>query len=277
MLKSRFFMLPRPIGIISGAGPFAGSFLLERLLVLSNKKYGCYKDSDYPKIFLISFPFTEMLSPTINAHKLRNELTDCLRQLRNAGASVLAIACNTLHAFLNKEDYLDDLVHLPSMLANQIPPCSEKPLVFCTSTSVFDCLKDIDVSKAYPAMQYIEGYYLIRRSVERALSNGHQKVQIAFILPNDEGKYYLDYPQNIEKMLRMDFGERLSNKDINIYFQFFKYGGDMNDRPYINRQRHALKVSSDDIHFYFNYLFEQPCFGMFLRDVIHDLNGFYGR
>lgn len=127
-------MKPKSIGIIGGAGPLAGAFLLERVVSLSNKTYGCYRDSDFPKIFLISFPFSEMLSPIINTAKLRNELSECLNQLRNNGVSVLAIACNTLHAFLEEQDELDDLVHLPRILAKEIPP-SEKPLVLCTSTS----------------------------------------------------------------------------------------------------------------------------------------------
>jgi aspartate racemase len=67
-------MKPKSIGIIGGAGPLAGAFLLERVLSISNKTYGCYRDSDFPKIFLISFPFSEMLSPTINTAKLRDEL-----------------------------------------------------------------------------------------------------------------------------------------------------------------------------------------------------------
>jgi aspartate racemase len=127
-------MKPKSTGIIGGAGPLAGAFLLERVLFLSSKIYGCYRDSDFPKIFLIRFPFSEMLSPVINTTQLQIELRECLNQLRNNGASVLTIACNTLHAFLDKKDDLNDLVHLPRVVAKEIP-LSEKPLVFCTSTS----------------------------------------------------------------------------------------------------------------------------------------------
>lgn len=139
-------MKPKSIGIIGGAGPLAGVFLLERIVSLSNKTYGCCKDSDFPKIILLSFPFSEMLTPQFDPAKLQIELKACLQQLRNNGASVLAIACNTLHAFLDKEDDLNDLVHLPRSVATTIPD-SEKPLIFCTSTSsrfglhqqFFDC------------------------------------------------------------------------------------------------------------------------------------------
>ncbi len=128
-------MKPKSIGIIGGAGPLAGAFLLKRILSLSGKVYGCYRDADFPQVFLISFPFSEMLSPNMDIAKLRKELSGCLEQLRKNGASVLAIACNTLHAFLDEKDELSDLVHLPRTLAEEMS-LSDKPLVFCTSTSV---------------------------------------------------------------------------------------------------------------------------------------------
>lgn len=127
-------MKPKNIGIIGGAGPQAGAYLLERIVSLSTTVYGCYRDADYPNVFLISFPFSEMLSEKRNSSQLRQELSDCLKQLRDNGASVLAIACNTLHAFLDEEDELDDLVHLPRTVAEELLP-SDTPLVFCTSTS----------------------------------------------------------------------------------------------------------------------------------------------
>lgn len=145
-------MKPKSIGIIGGAGPLAGAFLLERVLSISSKKYGCYRDSDYPQIFFISFPFSEMLSPMINTVKLRNELSECLNQLRKNGASVLAIACNTLHAFLDEKDDLNDFIHFPRELAKEIP-LTEKPLVLCTSTSVQFGLHKQFFSCIYPDSQ----------------------------------------------------------------------------------------------------------------------------
>lgn len=127
-------MKPKCIGLIGGAGPLAGAFLLERILFLSGKKYGCYRDADFPKVFLISFPFSEMLCPNMDKAKLRKELNECLAQLRTYGASILAIACNTLHAFLDEKDELSDLVHLPQVLAEEVS-FSQQPLVLCTSTS----------------------------------------------------------------------------------------------------------------------------------------------
>lgn len=128
-------MKPNSIGIVGGAGPLAGAFLLKRILSLSGEVYGCHKDADFPQVFLISFPFSEMLSPDRDIAKLRKELDGCLEQLRKNDASILAIACNTLHAFLDEQDAYHDLVHMPRLLGEELSS-SDEPLVFCTTTSL---------------------------------------------------------------------------------------------------------------------------------------------
>lgn len=145
-------MKPQCIGIIGGAGPLAGTFLLERIFSLSGQLYGCHRDADFPKVYLISFPFSEMLSSNMDIAKLKQELRECLEQLRKNGASVLAIACNTLHAFLDQKDELSDLVHLPRTLAEKISQL-DNPLVFCTTTSVQFGVHKQFFSCAYPDFQ----------------------------------------------------------------------------------------------------------------------------
>lgn len=151
---------------------------------------------------------------------------------------------------------------------------------FNYQSSLFDCIKDVDVSFAYPLMQYIEGYYLIQESVKRGLLKGQKKIEIAFVLPNDESKYYLDLPKDIEKMLRLDFGEDLTGIEINISFQFFQYGNCLTSRPYIDKRNKAPKVKADEIGSYFDYLSQQSLSQKqlrmpFLRDVIFNINGWY--
>jgi aspartate racemase len=127
-------MSPKSIGIVGGAGPLAGAYLLEKIVLRAGEAYGCYKDADFPLLFLISFPFSDMLSPEVEPQKLRQELKRCLKHLRRSGAAVLGIACNTLHAFLD-EDEADDLVQLPRLLAAPRFQ-SGPPLALCTSTAI---------------------------------------------------------------------------------------------------------------------------------------------
>lgn len=124
--------------------------------------------------------------------------------------------------------------------------------LFNEKSSLLDSIKEKDISEGYSLMQYVEGYYLIQESVKKGLVNGQKKIQIAFVLPNDEGKYYLDYPKDIEPMLRKDFGEQLSGIDIAISFKFFKYN-EIDDRPYINKNKKPT-MKPGYVNEFFNYL-----------------------
>lgn len=183
-----------------------------------------------------------------------------------------------IYEFLNEE--LPKKKWLFTLSENQRKKGTTVAELFCERTSLFDSIKDLDVSAAYSPMQYVEGYYLIQESVRKGLLNGQKKIQIAFVLPNDESKYYLDYPKDIEKMLRLDFGEKLSGIDIDITFRFFKYGDSLLARLYIDKRRKAPKVEAEDVGSYFDYL-SKPSFSReqpntpFLRDVIHNINGWY--
>lgn len=145
-------MKPKPIGIVGGAGPMAGALLLEHLFSLSIKTYGCAKDADFPEITLISFPFSEMLAVNVDSIKVQKELSTCLNRLRKNGATLLAIACNTLHAFLDNNEDLTDLIHLPLSIATELPR-GEIPLVLCTSTSLRFGLHRRYFPCAYPKPQ----------------------------------------------------------------------------------------------------------------------------
>lgn len=118
-------MTPKPIGIVGGAGPFAGLNLLNRLFSLAQTKYGCVDDKDFPLVILYSFPFSDMLSEKRDEGRVREELSRTIGNLRAAGAELVAIACNTLHAFLSEEK---GLIRMPLNYEGT-------PMVFCTSTS----------------------------------------------------------------------------------------------------------------------------------------------
>lgn len=122
--------------------------------------------------------------------------------------------------------------------------------------SLLDCIKNVDLSRAYSAMQYIEAYYLIRESVQNGINNGSKKIQIAFILPNDESKYYQDLADDIQSMLRADFNKGIEDCNIMIYFQFFIYGFKISCRPYIVSSSKEKIVTSENLNTYFTYLSE---------------------
>jgi aspartate racemase len=165
-------MKPRTIGIIGGAGPLAGALLFETILSKSRKIYGCYRDQDFPKIFLLSYPFSEMLSCEFNAAIVQQELREALQFLRQNGAEVLSIACNTLHAFLEGE--MPGLISLPRELAREIPP-GKPPLVLCTSTSVKFALHKRFFPCIYPAADVQREIDAI---IDGILKGGNQKALV---------------------------------------------------------------------------------------------------
>lgn len=145
--------------------------------------------------------------------------------------------------------------------------------LFEQRSSLFDCIADQDVGSAYPLMRYVEGYYLVQESVAKGIDAGQQKIEIAFVLPNDECKYYRDFPEDLEKILRLDFGRALEGREIHITFQFFRYGKFVEERPYnIGSKSKARVVSEQTIHSYFTFLQKQRFISSPPRDDLHGLN-----
>lgn len=165
-------MKPRTIGIVGGAGPLAGSLLLQRVFSQAGSVYGCYRDADFPEVLLLSFPFSNMLSPDCNEILVKEELAQALHRLKTYGASVLAIACNTLHAFLDENKDIEGLIHLPKMLAEVIP-ASLAPLVLCTSMAA-----RYKLHQRFFACQYPEDTMQLRidRLIEKILQGERQEV-----------------------------------------------------------------------------------------------------
>jgi hypothetical protein len=112
-------------------------------------------------------------------------------------------------------------------------------------------LYDLDVSAAYSTIQYIEGYFLVQDAVRRGIAEGRKTIKIAFVLPNDEGKYYTEFPGEVESMLQADFGEELRGLSIDISFDFFSYGTSPSSRPYTDRAR---EVSPGKVASYFTFI-----------------------
>jgi hypothetical protein len=144
---------------------------------------------------------------------------------------------------------------------------------FDAKATLLDSIQGQDVAQAYAHMQYIEAYYLLRTSIEEKLRQGQNKISVAFVLPNDESKYYKDFPQDLKRWLSADFGSELDGVDIDVIFRFFTYGSSLASRPYIDKSAKASKVDPKQVGSYFDYL--EPAKKPFLKDNIHNVNGWY--
>lgn len=114
--------------------------------------------------------------------------------------------------------------------------------------SLLDAIKDMDLKKAYSCMQYVEGYYLVRRLALQAIREGRSSVNAAFVLPGGEGKYYRNFSEDLPKLLRKDLGEELDALDIRVSFLFFKYQDGEDTRPYLTRS--SSYVQPDEVSQY---------------------------
>lgn len=124
------------LGIIGGAGPMAGVLLLQKIIQICQEKYHCQEDDDFPYIVLLSYPFTDSLISEDNANLAKRQLTTCLKRLDEDGVKIVAIACNTLHEYLDGSAYNFQFVHMIQETAKVIHlhPVTES-FVLCSMTA----------------------------------------------------------------------------------------------------------------------------------------------
>lgn len=111
--------------------------------------------------------------------------------------------------------------------------------------SLMSSLNELDTALAYSPLQYLEGLFLVNHIVKKSLELNKSSVNIVFLLPNDEAKYYKDdlvlLNQNIDKVLELDeergYLPGLNDCKITISFMFFEYGNSLSERPYISREK----------------------------------------
>lgn len=157
-----------------------------------------------------------------------------------------------LYRLVNGELDLSKKQWLVDLSAKRRPRGKTIEELFGMQPNLVNCINKWDISQSYSMLQYLEGYYLIREALIRGLEQGKHKIQVAFVLPNDEAKYYRDLPADIEKMLQAEFGEKLDGLELNIYFRFYQYGSKLASRPYLGPEEY--QVPDSEIGNYFNYL-----------------------
>lgn len=110
--------------------------------------------------------------------------------------------------------------------------------IFPKNTSIFSALKNMDVSKAYSAFQFLEGCLIVEEIVKWIIVHSKMNfAEIVFALPNDELKYY-----RIEEELFKNSVEILTKQicqqagieqfNLNLNFMAFQFGNQHEHRPY---------------------------------------------
>lgn len=82
----------------------AGAELMKRVICCVQKRYGSWQDHEFPAIYLYSYPFSPMLDPKDwikSSASIRHELLEAFASPLSQGSSVIGVACNTAHTFLD--------------------------------------------------------------------------------------------------------------------------------------------------------------------------------
>lgn len=94
-------MFYKTIGILGGMGAAATTVLFSRLVSLSQQQYGAKEDQDFPKVIVMNLPLAYIDSgghSEGNDERWLDEIERALQTLEKAGAELIAINCNTIHA-----------------------------------------------------------------------------------------------------------------------------------------------------------------------------------
>lgn len=94
-------MLRRPIGLISGLGPLAGSDVLAKMLEHAAGQYRAVEDADYPDVVLLSHGIAEFDLTGRTSDRLEHELIEMVEDLDQHHPAVVGVACNTAHLYLD--------------------------------------------------------------------------------------------------------------------------------------------------------------------------------
>ncbi|HWC36759.1 MAG TPA: aspartate/glutamate racemase family protein [Mycobacteriales bacterium] len=130
-------MTINPIGILSGLGPLAGEDVLAKALDYAATRYGAVEDVDYPDVVLVSHGIENFDMTGDVSHGLRHELSVLVAELDSHHPSVIGVACNTAHLFLDdlREHSRAPIVDLIDEVAATAARSGEEYLLLSSSTT----------------------------------------------------------------------------------------------------------------------------------------------
>lgn len=92
----------KKIGIIGGVGPQATKFIYEKIIELSQSKYGAKNNNDYPDLIIESLPVPDFISDKNQIEVAKKMLIESTQSLVKAGATRLCLGSNTVHILLDE-------------------------------------------------------------------------------------------------------------------------------------------------------------------------------
>lgn len=155
---------------------------------------------------------------------------ECINNIDFISYFQRALSRNSL--WINSKDFKDNDIYVKDVFGSN-----------CNLMSVFN---DRMASKSYSMLQYLEGCFIIEEIVmENVLIRKKSDIQIVFLLPNDETKYYQCDSESFIKDIRFTLLNSLRDLfgklKISVDFFSFNYGESSICRPYNSRGKNLRK------------------------------------
>ncbi len=83
-------------------GPQATKFIYEKIIELSQSKYGAKNNNDYPDLIIESLPVPDFISDKNQIEVAKKMLIESTQSLVKAGATRLCLGSNTVHILLDE-------------------------------------------------------------------------------------------------------------------------------------------------------------------------------
>jgi len=100
----------KTLGLLGGMGPQASIDFYSKVIDLSQREFGAVRNSDFPHLLISNVPVFDLIEGTDSKSKTIEMLNEEAAALKSAGADFLAMACNTMHIFV---DEIIDKIDIP--------------------------------------------------------------------------------------------------------------------------------------------------------------------
>ena len=88
------------IGIVSGIGPLAGADVLHKVFQQAAQKFGAIEDAEYPDVLLVNHGVEGVDATAALVPAFQTEILAAVQYLEKQGATIIGIACNTAHLYI---------------------------------------------------------------------------------------------------------------------------------------------------------------------------------
>lgn len=92
----------KKLGVLGGMGPQASMRFYERAIAISTEQYGADANHKFPHMLISNIPVPDLISSQEDEERTVAMVEEEARLLKNAGAELFAIPCNTMHLYIGR-------------------------------------------------------------------------------------------------------------------------------------------------------------------------------